>query len=924
MPTMTTGGKSVSAFSPFANNDGQIKEQSAEEEDDMKKTLSKQRSELAIASARLSVLLEKKKKHAAARRRIMKSSSEQSPGESANSMPTPTPRRSPKRRSKSSKSSRGGIKSLRDGYDLNAVQSLCSENKAELTRVSSCLSKLIQDCKERGEATTKMEAERELIKSSCRLFKKELHQSTMNNAPRKKVAKSSASIVSALSSATDQFAAINEQAAIVPKVNVNAEGNHNHNNRKPEQEKTTTSKQSGTGSNEEPFFSAPAFGVTATNFTSFFNKQKNDSPKEETVVNASSTDLPSPPSKLEELDSKKEENNQDIDLLVSLLDKTSRKLEAKEIFINSKVHNIQKGPGGGSLPSKSHERNYDKDPTELFTMLHNKMWSDALEQIDLCPDECRIWVTRFKDEGVFQWRLLPLHVAIIFKAPLEVVKTLLQVYPEAVTHQDDRNMLPVDLALKKKRPQAIVKLLKKVSRIMDERPERLECKYDEDPSELFLLLQHQMWDEATRYATNYPRECKTWVSRFGDDGAFRWRLLPLHIAIIFNAPVETMAALLTAYPEAARHQDDAGMLPVDLAVKKKSPKAVVQLIENYANYHPASSTSNPDLFSTPPRILKSDKSEPVAGTPSTAFMDEDCNSMLEDDRDFGNTNEGDKLVDPEKIVRTKSFFPRLLRPFFSIGEACRPQTSCTDDSLINEIMALEAQDYLGVCRDDMNFFFDVSVVTKPTNERSRKRSKSRTTRGVLHTSSNALVPNIVAKDGSLDMKKVDESSERVGEDEETPPLTEITVVKDEDDIMTPPETQSIALTSPTPQTPNSSTFYKCSKLCIKEISKRFKGPKIEASWLFQRGNGSEESSLHLVKATINKRSGKMQIEMDEIDVFTRFLRKDAPYLLHKWESKEGYKMQVLANFQDPVLDIDFHLSVNGVHFKHFPLANFNF
>jgi len=105
-----------------------------------------------------------------------------------------------------------------------------------------------------------------------------------------------------------------------------------------------------------------------------------------------------------------------------------------------------------------------------------------------------------------------------------------------------------------------------------------ESNFDKDPSKLYLSIQQRKWDDATSRAEAYPEECKTWVSRFEDSGKLRWRLLPLHAAIIFKAPEGTIQALLLSYPRAAKHKDDQGMLPIHLTFRNESPVAIAQLL----------------------------------------------------------------------------------------------------------------------------------------------------------------------------------------------------------------------------------------------------------------------------------------------------------------------------------------------------------
>lgn len=106
----------------------------------------------------------------------------------------------------------------------------------------------------------------------------------------------------------------------------------------------------------------------------------------------------------------------------------------------------------------------------------------------------------------------------------------------------------------------------------------LECDYDKNPSSLYLLIQNKKWEDAISRAESHPVECKTWTSRKEDDGKLRWRLLPLHAAVIFKAPEALVQTLLVLYPRAARLKDDQGMLPIHLSLRNESPVSIVQLL----------------------------------------------------------------------------------------------------------------------------------------------------------------------------------------------------------------------------------------------------------------------------------------------------------------------------------------------------------
>ncbi len=105
-----------------------------------------------------------------------------------------------------------------------------------------------------------------------------------------------------------------------------------------------------------------------------------------------------------------------------------------------------------------------------------------------------------------------------------------------------------------------------------------ECDFDNNPTKLYLSIQHRQWTEAIDRAKAHPQESKTWVSRREHNGSLRWRLLPLHAAVIFKAPEHAIQALLVSYPRAAKQKDDQGMLAAHLAFRNESPLSIVQMI----------------------------------------------------------------------------------------------------------------------------------------------------------------------------------------------------------------------------------------------------------------------------------------------------------------------------------------------------------
>ena len=106
----------------------------------------------------------------------------------------------------------------------------------------------------------------------------------------------------------------------------------------------------------------------------------------------------------------------------------------------------------------------------------------------------------------------------------------------------------------------------------------LECDFDSNPTELYLGLLRKDWSATITRCSSNASEAKTWVSRREDNGSLRWKLLPIHAALIFKAPEHVIEALLKAYPMACQEPDDQGMLPLHLAFRNEATERSVNLL----------------------------------------------------------------------------------------------------------------------------------------------------------------------------------------------------------------------------------------------------------------------------------------------------------------------------------------------------------
>eukprot|EP00545_Synedropsis_sp_CCMP1620_P005462 CAMPEP_0119008536 /NCGR_PEP_ID=MMETSP1176-20130426/3765_1 /TAXON_ID=265551 /ORGANISM="Synedropsis recta cf, Strain CCMP1620" /LENGTH=461 /DNA_ID=CAMNT_0006960887 /DNA_START=43 /DNA_END=1424 /DNA_ORIENTATION=+ len=113
----------------------------------------------------------------------------------------------------------------------------------------------------------------------------------------------------------------------------------------------------------------------------------------------------------------------------------------------------------------------------------------------------------------------------------------------------------------------------------------LVCDYDSSPSTLYSLLEASNWELAVTRAKTHPNEVRTWVVR-RDKGTkdIRWKLLPIHAAVIFQSPKHVVETILDKYPAAIQRKDDQGMIPLHLAFRHK--KADEDLLQFLLIHHP--------------------------------------------------------------------------------------------------------------------------------------------------------------------------------------------------------------------------------------------------------------------------------------------------------------------------------------------------
>ena len=110
--------------------------------------------------------------------------------------------------------------------------------------------------------------------------------------------------------------------------------------------------------------------------------------------------------------------------------------------------------------------------------------------------------------------------------------------------------------------------------------------YEQNATDLFQALEEGQFSYADemykQVKGQFNSECKTWVvsREVTKDGErkHRFRVLPLHVALVYGAPDELIKKIMNAYPKAARAKDSHGRLPIHLAMKYNASEQLIWAI----------------------------------------------------------------------------------------------------------------------------------------------------------------------------------------------------------------------------------------------------------------------------------------------------------------------------------------------------------
>lgn len=133
-----------------------------------------------------------------------------------------------------------------------------------------------------------------------------------------------------------------------------------------------------------------------------------------------------------------------------------------------------------------------------------------------------------------------------------------------------------------------------------------DCNYDINPTAMFSVLESNDWNEcialldgksSNSWNLNHlfgggkpdvsqmkarqkelRAQARTWIVRRQKTGVLRWRMLPFHAALAFNAPFDIVLRIYHLYPGAVRCRNDQGMLPIHHAFYYGNEDRVLELL----------------------------------------------------------------------------------------------------------------------------------------------------------------------------------------------------------------------------------------------------------------------------------------------------------------------------------------------------------
>jgi len=212
-----------------------------------------------------------------------------------------------------------------------------------------------------------------------------------------------------------------------------------------------------------------------------------------------------------------------------------------------------------------------KGPTQLFELIMNEKWEDSTNRSTHHPSEVKRW-TKVCIDGTHSSSLLPLHQAVSLKPPVKAVNALVKAYPKAVrTKESFFFRLPLHIACLRGASLDVISALllcypdgARAKAVFDRLPIHYACGSGGTRAILTALVD------------SYPDGPRT-------QDEHGW--LPLHLACFYNAAEDVVQLLLESYPESVLVTTKKGKTPIQcIKNKQRRNEKVVSLLQGAAAF----------------------------------------------------------------------------------------------------------------------------------------------------------------------------------------------------------------------------------------------------------------------------------------------------------------------------------------------------
>lgn len=124
---------------------------------------------------------------------------------------------------------------------------------------------------------------------------------------------------------------------------------------------------------------------------------------------------------------------------------------------------------------------HSKNPSLLYNLMQAKEWVGVMAAIEQDPELVFTWIRKTdNDTDTIKWCLLPIHAAVILKAPYTVISKLLSIHPESGLCKADHGMVPLHLALRHGSSESVL------YELLSACPEAVDAKDDKGRTPLAL------------------------------------------------------------------------------------------------------------------------------------------------------------------------------------------------------------------------------------------------------------------------------------------------------------------------------------------------------------------------------------------------------------------------------------------------------